>query len=121
MKRGKILSTVIIVACIAAAGYLLRCSFRQSLTVKEVLASGGEPCEVYGEVVKGSAHADIRAAMLTFRLKDDKGDTIPVVYNKPKPATFDTASHAKPVAPYRNHLFDADQLILNCPSNYISN
>lgn len=120
MKPGRLLGLLVIVSCIAAAGFSLRGSVRRSLSVKEVMASPGEPCEVYGEVVRSTVHADFRASMLRFELKDDHGDTIPVIYHKPKPATFDTASHAKAIGAYRDGAFQADDLILKCPSKYIS-
>ena len=121
MKPGQLFGVVVIVICIAAAGFALRGSIRQSLTVKEVMASPGEPCEVYGEVVKGATRCDLRASRLEFRLKDKLGDTIPVVYLKSKPANFDQASHVKAVGAYREGAFQADNLILKCPSKYIAN
>lgn len=121
MKPGQLLGVVVIVVCILAAGFSLRGTIRQSLTVKEVMASPGEPCEVYGEIVKGSPHYDMRAPRLEFLLKDDKGDTIPVVYLKPKPETFDTAPKVKAMGAYRDGAFQADTLILKCPSKYIPN
>src|SRR5713226_7554368 len=120
MKPGQLFGVVIIVICIAAAGFALRGSIRQSLTVKEVMASPGEPCEVYGEVVEGATRCDMRASRLEFRLKDKQGDTIPVVYLKSKPANFDQASHVKAVGAYREGDFQADNLILKCPSKYIA-
>ncbi len=121
MKPGKLLGALVIVGCIAAAGFSLRGTVRRSLSVREVMASPGEPCEVYGEVVKSTVHADFRSELLQFSLRDDKGDTIPVIYHKTKPATFDTASHAKAIGAYRDGAFQADDLILKCPSKYISN
>jgi cytochrome c-type biogenesis protein CcmE len=119
MKSGKLLGLMLIAACILVAGISLRGSVRQSLTVKEVMASDGEPCEVYGEVVKGSTHSNMQAGRLDFKLQDDKGDTLGVVYNKPKPANFDQATHVKAIGAYRDGAFQADQMILKCPSKYI--
>jgi cytochrome c-type biogenesis protein CcmE len=121
MKPGVLLGAGIIGICTLAAGYSLRGAVRPSLTVKEVMASAGEPCEVYGEVVKGATHYDLRAARLQFRLTDKTGDTIPIVFPKPKPANFDQASHVKAIGTYRDGAFQADNLILKCPSKYISN
>jgi cytochrome c-type biogenesis protein CcmE len=120
MKPGQLLGAAIIAVCILAAGYSLRGSVRQSLTVKEVMASAGEPCEVYGEVVKGSGRYDMQASRLDFTLKDKHGDTIPVVYSKAKPANFDQASHVKAIGAYRDGAFAADSLLLKCPSKYIT-
>src|SRR5439155_16529024 len=85
MKPGQIFGALIIAVCIIAAGVSLRGSVRKSLTVREIMAAPGEPCSIYGKAVKSETHYDMKEARLAFVLKDDKGDTIPVVYPKPKP------------------------------------
>jgi cytochrome c-type biogenesis protein CcmE len=119
MKPGHILGVAVIVGCMVVAGFALRGSVRQSLTVKEVMASDGEPCGLYGEVVKGSDRYDVRSARLEFQIKDTNGDMIPVVYSKSKPANFSQASHVKAMGAYRDGAFHADELVLKCPSKYI--
>jgi len=119
MKPGHVLGVAVIVGCMVVAGVALRGSVRKSLTVQEVVASAGEPCGLYGEVVKGSSQYDIVSARLEFQIKDEKGDTIPVVYRKSKPANFDQASHVKAMGAYRDGAFQADELVLKCPSKYI--
>ena len=54
MKPKQLLGLILIVACIITAGLALRGTVRRSLTVQEVRANEGEPCGIYGEVVKGS-------------------------------------------------------------------
>jgi cytochrome c-type biogenesis protein CcmE len=118
MKAGQLLGAAIIVICLVAAGFSMRGSVRQSLTIKEVLASPGEPCSIYGKVVRPSTHYDMRAGRLDFVLKDKKGDTIPVVYQKSKPETFDTADTIKVIGAYREGVFQADDILVKCPSKY---
>jgi cytochrome c-type biogenesis protein CcmE len=113
------LGAAIIAGCMVAAGFALKGSVRKSLTVQEVMASAGEPCGLYGEVVKGSDRYDVVAARLEFQIKDTNGDTIPVVYRKSKPANFSQASHVKAMGAYRDGAFQADELVLKCPSKYI--
>jgi cytochrome c-type biogenesis protein CcmE len=121
MKPGQLFGALIIAVCIIAAGASLRGSVRQSLTIREVMASGGEPCSIYGRASKADTHYDPRVGRLDFVLRDDKGDTIPVVYPKPKPETFDMADKIKVIGAYRDGAFHADELILKCPSKYIPN
>src|ERR1051326_5825772 len=120
MKSGQIVGVAIIALCIGVTGYALRGAVRRALTVKEVMASPGEPCEIYGTPVAGSSRYVMMEARLTFQLKDEKGDTIPVVYNKPKPANFDQAPQVGAKGAYRDGAFQADELVLKCPSKYIA-
>ncbi len=119
MKSSQLLGFLLIGACIVITGYALKGSVRPSLSVKEVLASPGEPCKLYGKVVKGSGHYNMNAARLDFRLQDAKGDVVAVVYEKPKPANFDQADSVGAKGAYRDGVFQADELVLKCPSKYI--
>lgn len=120
MKPGQIVGALIIAVCVIAAGASLRGSVRKSLTIREIKAAPGEPCSIYGKPVKSETHYDIRAARLSFVIKDDKGDTLPVLYPKPKPETFDEAVWVKVYGAYRDGVFQADDLTLKCPSKYIA-
>ena len=120
MKPGQIFGALIIAVCIIAAGASLRGSVRQSLSIREVRASPGEPCSMYGKAIKANTHYDLQAGRLTFLLRDEHGDTIPVVYPKAKPETFDMADKIKVIGAYRDGAFQADDMILKCPSKYDS-
>jgi cytochrome c-type biogenesis protein CcmE len=119
MKGKQLLGVIVIAACILTAALAMRGTVRHSLTVQEVMASEGEPCGVYGKLVKGSEQYDMRTARLTFSLQDKTGKAMPVVYNKPKPANLTQATDIKAIGAYRDGAFHADELILKCPSKYI--
>jgi cytochrome c-type biogenesis protein CcmE len=119
MKPGQLFGASIIAVCVIAAGVSLRGSVRKSLTVREIMAAPGEPCSIYGKPVKTETRYDMKAPRLDFVLKDNEGRTIPVVYHKPKPETFDQADMIKVYGAYREGVFQADELTLKCPSKYI--
>jgi cytochrome c-type biogenesis protein CcmE len=55
---------------------------------------------------------------LSFRLKDDKGEVLPVEYRGVIPGNFDQAVSIVAIGRYTGGKFEADQLLVKCPSKY---
>jgi cytochrome c-type biogenesis protein CcmE len=55
---------------------------------------------------------------LSFRLKDEKGEVMPVEYHGVIPGNFDQAVSIVAIGRYQNGTFTADQLLVKCPSKY---
>lgn len=118
MKIGLLMGALVIVLCMAVAGVALSGSSRKAISFTEA-RDLREPCEIYGEVVKSETRYDLRNARLTFVLKEEAtGERMPVVYTRVKPASFDDASHVKAIGVYDGHQFQAESLLVKCPSKY---
>jgi cytochrome c-type biogenesis protein CcmE len=55
---------------------------------------------------------------LSFRLKDDKGEVMPVEYKGVIPGNFDQATSIVAIGRYQGGTFQAEQLLVKCPSKY---
>ncbi len=55
---------------------------------------------------------------LSFRLKDEKGEVLPVEYHGTVPGNFDQATSIVAIGRYHDQKFVADQLLVKCPSKY---
>ena len=55
---------------------------------------------------------------LSFRLKDSKGQVLPVEYRGVVPGNFDQATSIVAIGRYQNEQFVAEQLLVKCPSKY---
>jgi cytochrome c-type biogenesis protein CcmE len=55
---------------------------------------------------------------LSFRLKDDKGEVMPVEYKGVIPGNFDQATSIVAIGRYQAGTFQAEQLLVKCPSKY---
>lgn len=55
---------------------------------------------------------------LSFRLQDSKGEILPVVYHGVVPGNFDQATSIVAIGRYQGGTFEADQLLVKCPSKY---
>lgn len=55
---------------------------------------------------------------LSFRLRDEKGEILPVEYHGVIPGNFDQATSIVAIGRYQDQKFVADQLLVKCPSKY---
>jgi cytochrome c-type biogenesis protein CcmE len=123
MKIGLVIGAVVIVLCTAVAGTALSGSSRKSIRFAEARTIG-EPCEIYGEILQSETQYDLRNSRLTFVIQEvDKnghanGERMPVVYTKMKPSSFDDAKHVKAIGVYDGSQFQAESLLVKCPSKY---
>ena len=55
---------------------------------------------------------------LSFRLKDERGEVLPVEYKGVIPGNFDQATSIVAIGRYTDGSFHAEQLLVKCPSKY---
>ena len=55
---------------------------------------------------------------LSFRLKDSRGEILPVEYRGVVPGNFDQATSIVAIGHYKDGTFTAQQLLVKCPSKY---
>jgi cytochrome c-type biogenesis protein CcmE len=55
---------------------------------------------------------------LSFRLRDAKGEVLPVEYRGVIPGNFDQATSIVAIGRYQGDKFAAEQLLVKCPSKY---
>ncbi len=92
------------------------------LTPGELLAQAqtlyGQNVRLAGTIDKRSVEWDPQTMTLKFNVFEGR-DVIPVVYNQPKPDTFDLAEAVTLEGVYRpDGVFEAQTLFLQCPSKY---
>lgn len=109
------LATQMVQATISTGAYYL--------TVAEVhgRAPGiyGERVRVSGNVVDGSEEWNPRELTLKFAIADESGEQLPIVFYGPRPDNFQRAASAIVEGEYLpNGAFQAETLLLKCPSRY---
>jgi cytochrome c-type biogenesis protein CcmE len=93
------------------------------LTVTEVNEQGasmvGERIRVSGDVVDGSEDWNAQDITLRFAIHDEAGAQMPIVFYGPRPDNFQRAASAIIEGQLlEDGTFQADTLLLKCPSRY---
>lgn len=95
-------------------------SFKSNLTPYVSIADakkGQSVVQVKGERVD-SGNYDVQKNVFMFKLRDDKGDVMQVVYGGAKPGNFEQANHVVCIGKYYNGSFHAESILVKCPSKY---
>jgi len=117
MKAKYVIGGIIIAAFLVFAGWNLNNSLNPYVSIKDAKKSG-RTVQVKGERIEGSARYDMESKIFTFSLKDHNGETVKVVYHGVKPSNFEQAKEIVAIGLFQNGEFDADQLLVKCPSKY---
>ncbi len=93
------------------------------MTVAELHGEGaaivGQRVRVNGNVVEGSEDWNAQEITLRFTIADEAGDELPIVFYGPRPDNFQRAASAiVEGALLPSGAFQADTLLLKCPSRY---
>ena len=96
-------------------------SFKSNLTPYvsfEEAARSGKKVQVAGGLVENSTEYLDASEELSFAMVDEEGHTLTVHYNGIKPGNFEEAVQIVAVGTYHQGVFEAEQLLVKCPSKY---
>jgi len=96
-------------------------SFKQTMTpyigFTEARAASGL-VQVNGTLANKNYVLKKESQYLRFQLRDAKGDVMPVEYRGVIPGNFDQAVNIVAIGQYKGDHFEANQLLVKCPSKY---
>jgi cytochrome c-type biogenesis protein CcmE len=96
-------------------------SFKSNLTPYvsfEEASRSGKKVQVAGGLVENSTEYLDASEELRFAMVDEDGNTLTVHYDGVKPGNFEEAVQIVAVGSYRQGVFEAEQLLIKCPSKY---
>ena len=115
------LKVIVAVALLALAGAVGVTSFRKSVTpyipFDEARHASGL-VQVNGTLADKHYVARPAEQFLEFKLRDQKGRVMPVTYRGVIPGNFDQATMVVAIGRYHTDHFEAEQLLVKCPSKY---
>ncbi len=117
MKSKYIVGIVIIVVFVVFAVINLSKSLTPYVSFEEAKKSHSV-VQVKGQRVDGSERFDVEHKVFTFRMVDENGEEFEVVYNGVKPANLEQATEIVAIGKFENGRFEAEQLLVKCPSKY---
>jgi cytochrome c-type biogenesis protein CcmE len=116
--NSKVIAALVL---LAIAGVFGASSFKKSMTP---YVSFSDARRASGMVQVNGVLADKNYVLkkdeqyLEFKLKDSRGEVMNVQYHGVIPGNFDQATSIVAIGRYTNERFEADQLLVKCPSKY---
>lgn len=117
MKLKYIVGILIIIIFVIFAAINLSKSLTPYVSLQDAKKSKSV-VQVKGQRVPGSEHFDLEKKIFTFKMVDDNGEEFEVVYHGVKPANLEQAEEVVVIGRYNRGRFEADQLLVKCPSKY---
>ena len=118
MRWKYLLGIVLVVASIGFGVTAFKRSLTPYLTFAEARSARGN-VQVNGVLADADqVRYDAGRAELVFALRDPKNEVMKVVYHGVKPVNFEQATSVVAIGAYREGRFEADQLLVKCPSKY---
>ncbi len=116
MDKKYIIGGVIIIVFIVWAAISFRATLTPYVSIDEAKEMG-KRVQVAGQRM-GSGQFDIQSNKFVFKLQDDHGKILNVVYDGAKPGNFDQATQVVCKGVYKDGIFHADEILVKCPSKY---
>lgn len=117
MKARYIIALAIIIGFVIYGAVSLKTSLTPYVSFAEAKSSP-QTVQVMGELEKSATRYDTTVGLLYFTLKDKHGDLLEISYKGVKPGNFDQATQIVAIGDYKDKVFQADQLLVKCPSKY---
>jgi cytochrome c-type biogenesis protein CcmE len=116
IKPVHMIGVIVILAAMVFGASAFQSALTPYISIAEAKTAKGL-VQVSG-LVKDGQSAYTTGGDFTFTLTDDKGNVLPIVYKRVKPANFDQAIGVVAIGRYTSGTFQADQLLVKCPSKY---
>jgi len=117
MNLKPILALVLVVVAVAIGVTSFKKSVTPYISFAEARRSSGL-VQVNGVLADKQYVMREQEQFLSFRLKDDRGEVLPIEYRGVIPGNFDQATSIVAIGHYKDGTFDAEQLLVKCPSKY---
>lgn len=88
------------------------------VTVAQAKTMRGKNLHLPGAMQKETLHVSPREKLVTFTLKDDEGNVVPVRYSGHPPANMGQATRVVVIGGMKDGVFHSDRMLLKCPSKY---
>ena len=118
MKKGPVITAIFTVLALVAVVTAFVTQASPYVTIAQAKQSSDAQLHLAGDVVPDTLRNDTRHHLLTFQLKDQKGDVILVKHNGEIPADLDQVKKVVAIGGVKNGEFQSTKLLVKCPSKY---
>lgn len=118
MNKGAIVSIIVALTAFCGMVFAFLNSASPYVTVAEAQVAQGDDLHVAGDLLKESLETDLTHRQVKFKIKDEKGDILDVVYNGSPPANMGNATKVVAIGGMKEGKFVSDRMLIKCPSRY---
>lgn len=118
MKAGTIATVVLTVVGLSAVVFAFVKNSSPYVTVAQAKESDRSSVHLSGNIDKSTV--SVGKGTVSFTITDEEGAVAHVVYSGPPPANMGDATKVVAIGAMKGDVFEANKLLLKCPSKYES-
>lgn len=118
MKPGVIATIVLTAIGLCAVVFAFVKNSSPYVTVAQAKVAERSSVHLSGDIDKSTVRA--ARGKVTFEITDETGDRALIVFNGPPPANMGDATKVVAIGAMKGEVFEANKLLLKCPSKYES-
>jgi cytochrome c-type biogenesis protein CcmE len=115
LKPAHIVGIAVILGALAFGATSFQSSLTPYVTVAEAKNATGT-VQVSGLLADQGTYD--QSGSFVFTMKDDKANTLKVIYKHPRPANFEQATGVVAIGRFEAGVLQAETLLVKCPSKY---
>ena len=117
MRAKYIIGGFVIIAAIVLAGVSFGDNLKQYVSIAEAKEYQGD-VQVKGALVLEKINYDMEEQVLNLAISDESGEMLLIRYRGIKPGNLEQAKEIVAIGRYNGSQFDAEKLLVKCPSKY---
>ena len=118
MNLKAILALILVLAAVAIGVSSFNKTVTPYISFAEARRSSGGLVQINGVLADKQYVMKQEEQFLSFGLRDARGEVLPVEYRGVIPGNFDQATSIVAIGRYQDGKFEAEQLLVKCPSKY---
>ena len=118
IRFGPIFTVLLVAAAIIGVSVAFIANASPYVSVSEARNSGANNVHLKGFLDKSSVANDLKSRKLRFRIRDEKGESIEVVYSGAPPQDMSQATEIVAIGSMQGDEFHSSKLLIKCPSKY---
>jgi cytochrome c-type biogenesis protein CcmE len=117
MKIKYTIGMLIIAVAVVIASLSFGETMKQYVSIEEAKAIRDD-VQVKGALLLEEVRYDMDQQYLAFTIADSSGNRLPVIFSGIKPGNFEQAKEIVAIGRYNGKNFEAERLLVKCPSKY---
>lgn len=116
--KGLVITVIVALVAVSAIVVAFLQNASPYVTVAQAQQIQGDNLHLAGDILKETMKSDMTKGLITFDIRDEKGDVCTVVYKGMPPANMGEATKVVAIGGMKDGKFHSEKMLVKCPSKY---
>ncbi|MCW5941245.1 MAG: cytochrome c maturation protein CcmE [Fimbriimonadaceae bacterium] len=116
--KGLVITIIVALVAVSAIVVAFLQNASPYVTVAQAKQIQGDNLHLAGDILKETLKSDMKKGVITFDIRDEKGEVCTVVYKGMPPANMGEATKVVAIGGMKDGRFHSEKMLVKCPSKY---